>query len=204
MNIPKTPSIFALLIVIALTASAQSPRRRGTGRPAPKPAVTQPPATPQPAAKPTPVAASKPPVLLAIVNGQNLTTADIDPRARQLADTLDARIAETGNQILEMEINTLLLATEANRRRLTPQQFYDLEVTRKIADPSAAEVTKFLEDNRVEPTQTEARKEAVEYLRGDREAAISAALVKRLRASTPVVKRRAAQWAEHAGCGRSG
>jgi len=127
-------------------------------------------------------------VLLAIVNGQNLTTADIDPRARQLADTLDARIAETGNQILEMEINTLLLATEANRRRLTPQQFYDLEVTRKIVDPPAAEVTKFMEDNRVAASHADARKEVIEYLRSEREAAISAALVKRLRASTPVVK----------------
>lgn len=183
-----TLSIVAFLLLASVTVSPQTPRRRGAGRPAPKPAVTQPPvATPQPAPTPASVAA-KPPVLLAIVNGQNLTTADIDPRARQLADNLDARIAATGNQILEMEINTLLLATEANRRRLTPQQFYDLEVTRKITDPSAAEVTKFMEDNRVPASQADARKEVVEYLRSEREAAISAALVKRLRASTPVVK----------------
>lgn len=192
MNILKTPSIFALSLAIAVSASAQSPRRRGTGRPAPKPAVTQPPAaTSQPNATSSPEPAPKPPVLLAIVNGQNLTTADIDPRARQLADTLDERIAETGNQILEMEINTLLLATEANKRRLTPQQFYDLEVTRKIADPSAAEVAKFIADNRVEIGQADARKQVIEYLRGEREQAISAALVKRLRASTPVVTRAA-------------
>lgn len=192
MNILKTPSIVAIVLVIAVTAGAQSPRRRGAGRPGPKPATTQPAATTlPPAATPTPVAAPKPPVLLAVVNGQNLTTADIDPRARQLADTLDARITETGNQILEMEINTLLLASEANRRRLTPQRFYDLEVTRKIADPSAAEITKFMEDNRVEVGPADAvaaRKEVIEYLRSQREAAISAALVKRLRASTPVVK----------------
>lgn len=192
MNILKTSSIFALLFVIAVTAAAQTPRRRGTGRPSPKPAVTQPPTTaPQPAATPAQVAAPKPPVLLAIVNGQNLTTADIDPRARQLADTLDQRIADTRNQILEMEINTLLLASEANRRRQTPQQFYDFEVTRKIADPSAAEITKFMAENRVEVGPADAaaaRQQVIEYLRSEREAAISAALVKRLRTTTPVVK----------------
>ncbi len=192
MNILKTLSIVVIALVTAVTASAQTPGRRGAGRPRPRPAVTQPATpTPPPAATPTPVAAPKPPVLLAIVNGQNLTTADIDPRARQLADTLDARIADTRNQILEMEINTLLLATEANRRRLSPQQFYDLEVTRKVTDPSAAEIAKFMEDNRVEVGPAEAaaaRKEVVEYIRSQREAAISAALVKRLRASTPVVK----------------
>jgi protein-disulfide isomerase len=137
------------------------------------------------------VAAPKAPVLLAIVNGQNITTADIDPRVRELVETLDARIAEARTQILEMEINTLLLATEANKRKLTPQQFYDLEVTTKITDPPAAEVNKVMEDNREQLGQLDpaaARKQVIEYLRGEREAAISAALVKRLRGSTPVVK----------------
>ncbi len=129
--------------------------------------------------------------MLAIVNGQNITTADLDPRLREMVDTLDARIAEARNQVLEMEINTLLLASEASKRRLTPQQFYDLEVTRKITDPPAADVTKFIEENRAELGQIEpatARKQVTEYLRGEREAAISEALVKRLRATNRVVQ----------------
>lgn len=189
-----TLSIVAFLLVISITAAAQSPRRRGARRPAgPKPLVAQPAAqpTPTPLAAPAPVAAPRAAVLLAIVNGQNITTADLDPRLREMVDTLDARIAEARNQILEMEINTLLLASEASKRRLTPQQFYDLEVTRKITDPPAAEVTKFIEENRAELGQIEpatARKQVTEYLRGDREAAISEALVKRLRATNRVVK----------------
>ncbi len=157
----------------------------------PKPSITQPPAKPQPAATPAPAPAPRAPVLIAIVNGQNLTTADIDPRARELADTLDQRIADTGKQILEMEINTLLLASEASRRRITPQQFYDLEVTRKIGEPSAAEIAKFMADNDVNVAPDDAasaRKQVIDYLRSEREAAISAALVKRLRTTTPVVK----------------
>lgn len=194
MKTAKTLSIVTFLLLVAITTSAQVPRRRGARRPTgPKPAATQPAAesAPEAAATPAPVAAPKAPVVLAIVNGQNVTTADIDPRVRQLVESLDGRIAEARSQILEMEINTLLLASEAAKRRLSSQQFYDLEVTRKIADPPAAEVTKFIEDNRDELNQTDPaamRKQVVEYLRGEREAAISEALVKRLRASTAVVK----------------
>ena len=192
MKTPKslTLSIVSYLLICAVAASAQSPRRRG--RPAPKPAVTQPAATTAPpAATPAPVAPPKAPVVIAIVNGQNITTADIDPRARQLVDTLDARIIEARNQILEMEINTLLLANEASKRKLTPQQLYDLEVTRKITDPPAADITKLMEENPDQLGQmdpAEARKQVVAFLRGEREAAISEEFVKRLRRFTPVVK----------------
>jgi protein-disulfide isomerase len=130
-------------------------------------------------------------VLLAIVNGQNITTADIDPGVRQLVEELDARIIQARSQILEMEINTYLLASEASKRRMTPQQFYDLEVTKKITDPAAAEVTKFMEENREELSRIDEavrQKQVIAFLRGEREAAISEALVKRLRTTTPVVK----------------
>ncbi len=191
MKTAKTLSIVALLLLVATTISAQ--RSRGSRRPTgPRPAVTPP--TAQPVAPPLPAAAPKAAVVLATVNGQNVTTADIDPRVRQLAESLDARIVEARSQILEMEINTLLLASEAARRRISSQQLYDLEVTRKISDPPAAEVSRFIEENRGELSelnQTDpaaTRKRVVEYLRGEREAAISEALVKRLRASNAVVK----------------
>jgi len=191
MKISKTLAIVALLLLMAIPILAQ--RRRGVRRPTgPRPAVT--PTTAQPVATPLPAAAPKAPVVLATVNGQNVTTAEIDPRVRQLVESLDARIVEARSQILEMEINTLLLASEAAKRKLSPQKFYDLEVTRKLTDPPAAEVTRFIEENRGELNdlnQTDPaamRKQVVEYLRGEREAAMSEALVKRLRASNAVVR----------------
>ncbi len=130
-------------------------------------------------------------MVLAIVNGQNVTTLDLDPQLRQSVESLDARIVDARNQVLEMEINTYLLAAEAAKRRMSPQQLYDLEVTRKITDPAAADVTKFMEANSAELGNADPatrRKQVIEYLRGEREADLSEVLVKKLRATTPVVR----------------
>src|SRR5687768_2696549 len=112
MKTVKTLSILACVLLVAVTALGQTPRRRGAGRPvAPKRTETPPPpSTPDPA--PTPVT-PRAPIVLAVVNGQNVTTADLDPRVRELVESLDLRIAEARSQVLEMEINTLLLAYEA-------------------------------------------------------------------------------------------
>ena len=189
MNALKTLLVVPLLCFFVAATSAQSPRRRGASRPvAAKPATAQP-ATP-PSVTPSPNAAPMAPALLAIVNGQNVTTADIDPGVRQQVEALDGRIAEARQQILELQINTLLLESEAGKRKLTPQQLYDLEVTKKIGELTAAEINKFIADNRDQIDQTDPvamREQVVAYLRGVREANISEEFVKRLRASNPVV-----------------
>jgi protein-disulfide isomerase len=60
-----------------------------------------------------------------------------------------------------------------------------------VTDPPAEEVSKFSEENREELSKLDpdaARSQVVDYLREERQAAISEALVKRLRRSHPVVK----------------
>ena len=110
-------------LLLAIDVSSQG-RRRGATRPATsKPTLTAPATVASPT--PTVTASPKAPVLLATMNGQNLTTADIDARVREEVDRLEEKIAETRRQILETEINTLLLASEASKRRISPQQLYD-------------------------------------------------------------------------------
>jgi len=193
MNNASTLLIALLLFFVASDVSAQSPRRRGSNRRvAAKTATTQP--TPQPTPTPAPAetpAAPMEPVLLATVNGQNITTADIDPRVRAEVEALDGKIAESRNQILELEINSRLLDIEAGKRKLSAQKLYEVEVVKKITEPTAAEIAKFIEDNRnsVEGSDPEAiQKAVVSYLKGEREAALSNELVKRLRASNVVGK----------------
>jgi protein-disulfide isomerase len=131
------------------------------------------------------------PVLLATVNGQNVTTADIDPRARQEVEAVERKIAEARRQILELEINTLLLSTEATKRKVTPQQLYESEVARKITQPTTAEVAKFIEENRDRIDQSDPaaiQTQVADYLKGEREAKLSDELIKRLRTSNIVVK----------------
>ena len=192
MNKVTTLLTALLMFFIASHVSGQAPRRR-SNRPLAKSAATQP--TPQTSPTPepveTPVAAPKALVLLATVNGQEITTADIDPRAREEVDALDEKIADARQQILELQINSLLLDAEASKRKLSAQQLYEVEVVKKITEPTAAEVAKFIEDNRNEIEQTDPdaiQKAVVAYLKTQREAALSNEFVKRLRASHVVGK----------------
>ncbi len=191
----KTATIvlISLIFLSSLGAVTQAQRRRGTARPAaPKSLPSQPVTQPTPASTPiAPPPEPLPPVLLAVVNGQNVTTAEIDPKAREEVESLPSKIAEARRQVLELEINTLLLEGEARKRKLTSQQLYDIEVTKKLTPPTAAEINKFIQENgdqldQVDPAH--AREEVAAFLLGEKEARVSGDLVKRLRASTPIVK----------------
>lgn len=193
MNTVKTLILLFLLFSVVTESTAQTSRRRGTRRP-----VTSNPATTPPVSHPTQTVAPSvttitppgAPTTLATVNGQSITTAEIDPKVREEVDALEARIAEARHQILELQINTLLLELEAGKRKMTSQQFYNLEVAKKIAQPGAAEINKFIEDNQGQIDQTDPaamRQQVVAFLRGQTETKLSEDLVKRLRSSYPVV-----------------
>ncbi len=182
-----------LLFIVGTECAAQSPRRRGARRLTEvKPAASQPASQPQPA--PTPIASAAPiaPIPLAILNGQNITTADIDPKVRPEVEALDERIAVARGQVLEIQVNTVLLETEAAKRRISPQQLYQLEILRKIGEPTAAEIERVIQDNRkqIDPAGDPAaiRQQIISFIKGEREAAITDEFIKRLRASYPVVR----------------
>ncbi len=117
----KIASTLVILLVISLTheVSAQRTRGRGTRQPTTKAASTKPATKPVAEAVPSPLtpAPAVAPVLLATVNGQNITTADLEQGVREEIESLPARIAETRRTILEMEINTVLLDSEANEAK---------------------------------------------------------------------------------------
>lgn len=190
MNNSKTVSLLLILLFAFTCANAQTSRkqrpvRRSAAKPGPEiPAV-------QPSPIPTTVRPPAAPVLLAVVNGQNITTAEIDPRVREEVESLNDKIAEVRRQILELQINTLLLEAEAARRKMTAQQLYDIEVKRKLTEPTPAEINKFIADNResIDESDPEAiKKNVTAYLAGDKESRLSGELVNRLRAAIPVVK----------------
>jgi protein-disulfide isomerase len=190
MHKPKTVSLFLLMMLFTLTgAKAQTARRqRPARRDVVKPDLVTPVGQPSPAAPAVRPPAA--PVLLAVVNGQNITTAEIDSRAREEVESLNDKIAEARRQILELQVNTLLLDAEAARRKITAQQLYDLEVKRKLTEPTPAEINKFIEDNReaIDQSDPEAmKKDVTAYLLGEKETRLSGELVKRLRAALPVV-----------------
>lgn len=190
MNKPKIVLLIVLMLFGLGIASAQTDRRRPARRTPAKAEVIVPVAQPSPTAPVVRPPAA--PVLLAVVNGQNVTTAEIDPSAREEAESLNDKIAEARRQILELQVNTLLLEAEASRRKMTSQQLYDIEVKRKLTEPTAAEIKKFIEDNRDAINQDDdpetLKKNVAAYLLGEKETRLSGELVNRLRTAIPMVK----------------
>ncbi|MGH9930537.1 MAG: DsbA family protein [Pyrinomonadaceae bacterium] len=187
MDTQKILLLVAILCLLSAEGWAQGPRRGAIRRPViNKPAAGQPVHQPEPAT----VAPSGAPIPLATVNGQSITSADIDPKVRQELEALDARIAEARRQVVELQINTLLLESEAAKRRMSSQQLYELEIARKVTEPTAADVDGFIQDNRDQIDQTDPvalRRQVVDLLKGEREAGVTDQFLKRVRVSNPVV-----------------
>lgn len=184
--------IVPLILILALwsAAPAQTTKRRGAVR---KPTVTTPQA--QPVAQPTPVAPKPvrppaPPAPLVNINGQTLTTADLEPALRQELESLDDKIADARRSVLELQINTMLLQVEAKKRRIDSHRLYELEVSSRIPTATPAQIKKFVDDNRDQFAGMDTNvinQQVAAYLHDEAENKLSDDLVNRLRQSNPVV-----------------
>jgi len=184
-------TIGPLILILALwsAAPAQTSKRRGAVR---KPTVPTPQA--QPVAQPTP--ASNParppaaPVSLVVVNGQTLTTADLEPALRQELESLEDKIENARRSVLDLQINTTLLQVEAKKRRIDSHRFYELEVSNRIPAATPAQIKKFIEGNKDQfagVDQNVINQQVAAYLHDDAENKLADDLVNRLRRSNPVV-----------------
>jgi protein-disulfide isomerase len=178
-----------LIMLFCSAVPAQTSKRRGAVR---TPKVQTPP--PQPVAQPTPIARpARPPatpVSLVTVNGQILTTTDLEPALREELERLDEKIAEARRSVLDLQINTMLLEVEARKRRIDTHRLYELEVSNRVQTFTPVQIKKFIEDNRqqfegVDPSV--ANQQVAAYLHDDAENKLADDLVNRLRKSNPVV-----------------
>ncbi len=178
-----------LILTLCWAVPAQTAKRRGAVR---TPTVTTP--QTQPVAEPTP--ATRParppaaPVSLATVNGQTLTTADLEPALRQEIETLDDKITDARRSVLDLQINTALLQVEAKKRHIDTHRLYELEVSNRIPTFTPAQIKKFIDDNRdqfagMDPNVV--NQQVAVYLHDDSESKLADDLVNRLRRSNPVV-----------------
>ncbi len=188
MSFSKYLFATSLALSISTGVGGQTPRRKTTTRPAAQAVKPQP--TPESATQPSAPREPKAPIALAIVNGQTITTADIDPRVREEVESLEERIADTRRRVLELQINTELLEIEARKRKVTKQQLYNLEVSKRVPNPTESDIKKFIDDNhdQIEQTdETSVRPRVISLLRATQEARVSEEFVRRLRTANPVV-----------------
>lgn len=181
--------LLILILMLWSAAPAQTAKPRDAAR---RPTVTTPPT--QPVAEPTPAPRpSRPPaatVSLAIVNGQTLTTADLEPALREEIETLDDKITDARRSALDVQVNTTLLKLEAKKRGIDTHRLYELEVTNRIPTFTPAQIKKFIDDNRdqfagMDPNVV--NQQVAVYLHDDAESKLADDLVNRLRKSNPVV-----------------
>jgi protein-disulfide isomerase len=129
---------------------------------------------------------------VAILNGQTITSADFDPSVREELETLDQKIAEARRSVLEVQLNTVLLQTEAKKRGIDTHRLYQTEVTNRIPTPTPAQIKKFIDDNRSQLQlegldQSVINQQVTAYLHEEAENKLADDLVKRLRQSNAVV-----------------
>ncbi len=182
-----------ILLLMTSTAIAQK-ARQGSGSRKPSPAAkSQPtPAAAQPTATPKPKPARPPaaPIPIVEVNGQTITTSDLDPAIRQQIDNVEDRIDNARQSILDLQINTILLQVEAKRRGITSHQLYELEVAKRIPTPTPAQIKQFIDDNKeqfegMNPATISSQVSAL--MHDEYESRLADAFVLRLRKTIPVV-----------------
>jgi len=89
--------------------------------------------------------------------------------------------AEARRQVVELQINTLLLESEAAKRRMSPPQLYQLEIARKVPEPTPAEIDRFIQDNRSQLEESDpaaVRQQVVDFLKSDSEAKLTDEFIK--------------------------
>ena len=125
-----------------------------------------------------------------MLNGQTLGTADFEPAVRQQLEQVEDKIAAAKREILDLQINTILLQVEANRRRIDTHRLYETEVTKRIPVPTAARIKKLLDQQGAQLEGTDpatANQQAAAYLQAESESKLADDLVNRLRKTIPVV-----------------
>jgi len=203
MNRPS-PFVLVLALLFAPTAVAQKAKPKPVAR---KPTATRPsiqttPAKTNEAAAapaPTPSANSDSPAI-AIVNDTTLTAADIEPTVTELIsndpdlylrDFYQDRakaIREARQRAVDARVSSMLIASEAAKRKMTTDALLDAEINSKIANPTDAEVRAVFDQNRgqIGDDFDAARPTIVNYLRNERVEKERGELVNRLKMTNTV------------------
>ena len=111
------------------------------------------------------------PEILGVVNGVKITKQDLSPETRARVEELQRQVIDARQRELDLQIDSILLESEAKKRGVTPSQVIKDEVIAKVATPTDAEAQAFYDQNKAN-FKTEFKDEKnniVEYLRYQRQ-----------------------------------
>ena len=129
---------------------------------------------------------SKPlPEVLSIVNGVKITAKDLDPDTQSRVTELKRQVVEARKAELDLQINSMLLETEARKRTLPSSKLLEEEVIKKAVEPTEAEARAFFNEQKArftEPGEFEKVKDPiVAHLRSERRQELAKKFAERLR-----------------------
>ena len=128
------------------------------------------------------------PEILGVVNGVKISKNDLNPETRARVEELQRQVVEARQRELDLQIDSILLESEAKKRGVTPTQVIKDEVIGKVQTPTEAEAQAFYDQNKTR-FKTEFKDEKaniIEYLRYQRQQEEAGKLAQRLRAAAQV------------------
>jgi protein-disulfide isomerase len=132
--------------------------------------------------------------VLAVVNGVKLTPQDLSEQTRLRVSELQNEVVEARKRELGLQINSILLETEAKKRGVSSTKLLEDEVVAKFIHPTDADAQTFFDQNkaRIEAQAGRAielkdvKENILSYLREQRQQDEAKKLADRLRASAKV------------------
>ena len=126
--------------------------------------------------------------ILGVVNGVKITKHDLSPETRTRIEQLQREVIDARQRELDLQIDSILLEAEANKRQVSPSQVIKDEVIAKVQAPTEAEAQTFYEQNktRIQMEFKDAKNDIVGYLHYQRQQDQARKLAERLRATGQV------------------
>ena len=128
------------------------------------------------------------PEILGFVNGVKITKQDLSPETRKQVDQLQQQVVEARQRELDLQIDSLLLESEAKKRGVSPSQVIKDEVIAKVQTPTETDAQAFYDKNKadIKAEFKDQKDNIIEFLRYQRQQEEAQKLAERLRAAAQV------------------
>jgi len=128
------------------------------------------------------------PEILGVVNGVKITKQDLSPETQARVEELQKQVVEARERELDLQIDSILLESEAKKRGVSPSQVIKDDVIAKVQTPTDAEAQAFYDQNKskIQGEFKNEKNNIVEYLRYQRQQEQAQKLAERLRAAAQV------------------
>ena len=128
------------------------------------------------------------PEIIGVVNGVKITRQDLSPETRARVEQLQQQVVDARQRELDLQIDSLLLESEAKKRGVTPSQIIKDEVIARVQQPTEAEAQAFYDQNksRIQGEFKDEKNNVIEFLRYQRQQEQAQKLAERLRTAAQV------------------